>query len=104
MDNALFFGAAALTGILLQFLVRISSRITSRKGKLIMNILKAAALLGIQLLLLAMLGYYGAFSYVSSIAVSCVTFLIGAGSLAMQYLSDRKYPMTDEQKMKVYEM
>lgn len=105
MSNELFYLAAAAAGILLQTACRLSIRAGSKKARLAWNIGKCGLLFCIHIFLLFGFSWYGgALSYGGCIAASCVTLFLGLGVLIMQYLSDRKYPMTDAQKMHLNEL
>lgn len=105
-NNELLYGLAAGTGLLLQWLLRISSRKTGKKEKLLWNLGKCAVLLVIQVLLMKTFIHYSGSAAVlgSCIAASCVTFLIAAAVLVMQFVYERKYPMTDEQMMRLNDL
>lgn len=105
MDNELFYLAAAAAGFLLQLVCRVSARAGSKKAKLAWNMGKCGLLLCIHIFLLYAFSWYGgAPTFGGCIAASCVTFFIGAAILVMQYFSERKYPMTDAQKMHLNEL
>lgn len=105
-NNELLYGLAAGAGLLLQWLLRASSGKTGKKEKLLWNLVKCAVLLGVQVLLMStFIHYSGSASILGScIMASCVTFLIAVAVLIMQFVYERKYPMTDEQMMRLNDL
>lgn len=104
-DLILLFTASA-AGLLLQLLIRISSRTGDKKQKLILNIGKCGLILVIQFILMEAFTLYGSEGthHAGCVIASCITFIIGIAVLLMQFFFDRRYPMTDEQRMLLNEL
>lgn len=108
MENnyILFFPVAVAAAAGLKIFVWLFAKTNSKSGKLALNIGKCVVLLGIQIMLLTIFSGYGAGSsgIGGCIAASCITAVIGAVVYVMQFFADRRYPMTDEQKMHLSEL
>lgn len=108
MENKqiLLFTLAIAVTAGLKILIEFSARTHSKRGKLALNIGKCVLLLGIQMILLSVFSLYGGepLGYRGCFSASCITAVIGIFVHFMQFLSDRKYPLSDEQKMRLSEL
>lgn len=105
-DNLIIYSMAAAAGLVLQLLIRLSGPTISRKKKLFLNIGKCMTVFCIHVLLLFLFWSYNAGDSArgGTLAASFITLFVVIAALVMQYLNDRKYPMTDMQKLHLSEL
>jgi len=107
MENKpILFVIAIAAGIILQLVVRLSARSYGKFGELVLNILKDATLLCVQILLICIFSANGEENtgHTGCIIASCCTFIFAIAVLLLQNLFKRKYPLSDENKMHLNEM
>jgi len=102
-NNLILLLGAVAVGVLLQIVVRLSGRSWGKWKNLALEILKDVALLLAQLLLIAVFSGDGK-DHTGCFAASCCTFGLAIAVQLLQTLFKRKYPLSDEQKMRLTEL
>lgn len=104
--SPILFVVAIVIGIMLQIVVRFSNRSMGKWGAFALTILKDAALLCLQILLIFIFsgGREDRTGHTGCIIASCCTFGFAVAVVLLQTLFKRRYPLSDEQKMRLTEM